>query len=81
MFKNLFSQKTNLLHVSDDSESIWEKQFFLYFLVNYSTSAHYVGHIIYLFPKSFDILHYWVQMNILIKYGDQWMTGVPVMML
>ena len=48
-----------------------KKKFGLNFLVKYSTSAHYGGHIIYLFPKSFDVLHYWVQMNILIKYGDQ----------
>ena len=52
VFKNLFLQKNNLLHVSDDSESIWAKTKFLNFLVKYSTSAHYGGHTIYLFPKS-----------------------------
>ena len=57
------------------------KKIFLNFLVKYSTSAHYGGHTIYSFPKSVDVLHYWVQMNILTKYGDQWMTGVPVIML
>ena len=81
MFKNLFSQKNNLLHVSDDSESIWAKTKFLNILVKYSTSAHYGGDTMYPFPKSFEILHYWIQMNIFTKYGDQWMTGVPVMML
>ena len=81
VFKNLFLQKNNLLHVSDDSESIWAKTIFFNFLVKYSTSAHYGGHTIYSFPKSVDILHYWIQMNILTKYGDQWMTGVPVIML
>ena len=57
VFKNLFLQKNNLLHVSDDSESIWAKTKFLNFLVKYSTSAHYGDHTIYLFPKSFDVLH------------------------
>ena len=76
MFKNLFSQKNDLLHVSDDSKSIWANTFFLNFLVKYSTSAHYGGHTIHSFPKSFDISYYWVEMNILTTYGDQWMIGV-----
>ena len=79
-FRHLLSQKIDLLHVSDASEWIWAKKI-LNFLVKYSTSAHYGGHTIYSLPKSVDILHYWVQMNILTKYGDQWMTGVPVIML
>ena len=48
-----------------------QKHFFLNFLVKYSTSAHYGGHTIHPFPKSFDISYYWVEMSILTKYGLQ----------
>ena len=80
-FSNTYFRKKLIYYTFQMLLSRFEQKKFLNFLVKYSTSAHYGGHTIYSFPKSVEVLHYWVQMNILTKYGDQWMTGVPVIML
>ena len=80
-FSNIYFRKKLIHYTFQMLLSRFEQKKFLNFLVKYSTSAHYGGHTIYSFPKSVDVLHYWIQMNILTKYGDQWMTGVPVIML